>query len=421
MDGTEVQVRRPRAHRPGRKAFVSGKKKQNTINTTSFSDHQGHPVLSGIVRPDRMRDRTCVRSEGIAEQFRQHPRVKAGVDNGYRGLAIEFPDIRSLRRQGSSPTTPATARSGRAVGDVGRSKQTASAYRPHPYGPPSPLYTAQQAERTLTFLASHLQHGLNGTPNLAWWHLRTALPRRRSAFAVGLTAGLAAWCTFEFSFGFGFANVLGFGPIYTAGGGDRVSLKIGFTRTGSWFGLLFGLPCAVVTACITLFRRDRNPSAGLRWSWRGTSWLVTGLTAGLAFGLLFGLTAGFANGLAIGFAAGLAGGLMGALRSAPPDLDKTVGPHAVLARDRRTFLTTTLAGGLTGAFALGLVLDLLNGGNKLGLAVAVTFGLPFGLATGLVVGLIRSVWLEFLVARIALALLGRVPWRLMSFLADAHE
>ena len=30
MDGTEVQVRRPRAGKPGRRAFVSGKKKQNT-------------------------------------------------------------------------------------------------------------------------------------------------------------------------------------------------------------------------------------------------------------------------------------------------------------------------------------------------------------------------------------------------------
>src|SRR5206468_7373274 len=28
LDGTEVQVRRPRANRPGRRAFVSGKKKQ---------------------------------------------------------------------------------------------------------------------------------------------------------------------------------------------------------------------------------------------------------------------------------------------------------------------------------------------------------------------------------------------------------
>nr|MEA2798729.1 hypothetical protein [Phenylobacterium sp.] len=30
IDGTEVQVRRPRANKPGRRAFVSGKKKMNT-------------------------------------------------------------------------------------------------------------------------------------------------------------------------------------------------------------------------------------------------------------------------------------------------------------------------------------------------------------------------------------------------------
>jgi hypothetical protein len=91
IDGTEVQVRRPRAGRPGRKAFVSGKKKQNTIKTTTFSDGQGRALFSGLVRPGRMHDQTAVRSEGIAEQFRQHPGVKAQVDEGYRGLANEFP------------------------------------------------------------------------------------------------------------------------------------------------------------------------------------------------------------------------------------------------------------------------------------------------------------------------------------------
>ncbi|CAM5724581.1 hypothetical protein SHIRM173S_07499 [Streptomyces hirsutus] len=39
---------------PGRKAFVSGKKKQNTIKTTTFSDHQGRALFSGAVRPGRM-------------------------------------------------------------------------------------------------------------------------------------------------------------------------------------------------------------------------------------------------------------------------------------------------------------------------------------------------------------------------------
>ena len=33
-----------------------------------------------------------MRTEGIADLFRQHPQVKAKVDAGYRGLAKEFPD-----------------------------------------------------------------------------------------------------------------------------------------------------------------------------------------------------------------------------------------------------------------------------------------------------------------------------------------
>ncbi|WP_207786268.1 transposase family protein [Micromonospora globispora] len=91
IDGTEVQVRRPRAGRPGRKAFVSGRKKQNTIKTTTFSDRQGRTLFSGVIRPGRMHDQTAARTEGIAEHFRHCPKVKAEVDEGYWGLANEFP------------------------------------------------------------------------------------------------------------------------------------------------------------------------------------------------------------------------------------------------------------------------------------------------------------------------------------------
>ncbi|MFF0413451.1 transposase family protein [Kitasatospora sp. NPDC004745] len=91
IDGMETQIRRPRANRPGRRAFVSGKKKQNTIKTTTISDGQSHTLWSGATRPGRMHDQTALRTEGIAEQFRQHPSVKAAVDEGYRGLANEFP------------------------------------------------------------------------------------------------------------------------------------------------------------------------------------------------------------------------------------------------------------------------------------------------------------------------------------------
>ena len=91
IDGTEVQVRRPKAKRPGRKAFVSGKKKQNTVKATMISDGQGRQLWLGAIRPGRMHDVTQIRTEGIEEQLRLHPRVKAEVDSGYLGLVRDFP------------------------------------------------------------------------------------------------------------------------------------------------------------------------------------------------------------------------------------------------------------------------------------------------------------------------------------------
>jgi hypothetical protein len=92
IDGTEVQVRRPKAQRPGRKAFISGKKKQNTEKATMISDGQGRELWLGAIRPGRMHDVTQVRTEGIEEQLRLHPMVKAEVDAGYSGLARDFPN-----------------------------------------------------------------------------------------------------------------------------------------------------------------------------------------------------------------------------------------------------------------------------------------------------------------------------------------
>ena len=92
IDGTEVQVRRPRANKPGRCAFVSGKKKMNTKKATVVTDGEGRTVWAGAFRPGRMHDQTAVRTEGIADLFEQFPQVKAKVDAGYRGLAKQFPD-----------------------------------------------------------------------------------------------------------------------------------------------------------------------------------------------------------------------------------------------------------------------------------------------------------------------------------------
>jgi hypothetical protein len=92
IDGTEVQVRRPQAHRPGRRAFVSGKKKQNTKKPTVISDGHGRMLWAGAIRPGRMHDQTAIKTEGICDLFEQFPQVHAKVDSGYRGLAKQFPD-----------------------------------------------------------------------------------------------------------------------------------------------------------------------------------------------------------------------------------------------------------------------------------------------------------------------------------------
>jgi DDE superfamily endonuclease/Helix-turn-helix of DDE superfamily endonuclease len=91
IDGTEVQVRRPRANRPGRRAFVSGKKKQNTIKPTVISDGRGRLLWLGAIRPGRMHDVTALRTEGIEDLLRAYPGVTADADSGYQGLARDFP------------------------------------------------------------------------------------------------------------------------------------------------------------------------------------------------------------------------------------------------------------------------------------------------------------------------------------------
>jgi hypothetical protein len=69
LDGTETQVRRPQAKRAGRRAFISGKKKQNAIKATTHLRRAGpHAVGRGpsgrvgcMARPrSRPRDRGAV-------------------------------------------------------------------------------------------------------------------------------------------------------------------------------------------------------------------------------------------------------------------------------------------------------------------------------------------------------------------------
>ncbi|MEV2279138.1 transposase family protein [Nocardiopsis sp. NPDC049922] len=91
LGATEVQVRRPRAGRGGRRAFVSGKKKQNTMKATVVADYRGRTLWTDTRRPGRMPDATVARAEGIDACFRHFSEVEVLLDDGYLGLRRDHP------------------------------------------------------------------------------------------------------------------------------------------------------------------------------------------------------------------------------------------------------------------------------------------------------------------------------------------
>ena len=119
IDGSEIQVRRPPARLPGRRAFVSGKKKMNTIKFTKICDGPGRTLWDGTFRPGRQHDQTALQTDGIDDLLDQFPGVRCEMDAGYRGLHRDHPGQVSVppkkpakdaapevTEPGSKPVTP---------------------------------------------------------------------------------------------------------------------------------------------------------------------------------------------------------------------------------------------------------------------------------------------------------------------------
>ena len=91
IDGSEIQVRRPPPHRPGRRALVSGKKKMNTMKFTKICDQDGRTLRDGTFRPGRQHDQTALQADGIDDLLQRFPDVRSEMDAGYRGLHRDHP------------------------------------------------------------------------------------------------------------------------------------------------------------------------------------------------------------------------------------------------------------------------------------------------------------------------------------------
>ena len=337
-------------------------------------------------------------------------------------------------------------------------------------------WTAARAERWLVYLAKHLNNDRGGTTDLAWWELWHATPRQLSGIVTGLISGLAigiaAWLGPGLGIGIGVGLIIsltvgiavqakagffgdtvvggitggaaggilggfiggliggsaattglvgglalgiGAGPVSglvggflgCVAGGIGVGLTAGH-GAGLAAGLVDGLGAAAAAALCSTVAGRQTPARGLR----GLDWKPAGLGIGTVSGLGVGITVGITAGPPAGLAAGLTVGFVSAialgLQGAPSNPEVAADPSTALARDRTTFLTMGSAAAIT--FGLGG-----------GLGVWIGVGIGAAIAVGLGVAFLQAAYGRFLVARCWLALHHYLPWRLMGFLADAHQ
>ncbi|MBZ4017459.1 NACHT domain-containing protein, partial [Streptomyces purpurogeneiscleroticus] len=279
-----------------------------------------------------------------------------------------------------------------------------------------PRYPPELAIKWLTFLATHLHDRHSG--DLVLWQLHSGLPpggRRAVGIALQLATG-------------GFAG-LGI----AAGAGWDVGMAAGLAG-GFGAGLVAAPPAH--PGCVNLQIRGRLRLIGRKFAVGqvlGFMTTVGALTAAaLAAVLGFGLVGGLEEVLKVGFAVGLGTGIaFGAMMclNTPADAIRAPSPRSVLGDDRtvsgiRAVVETLGSGVLCGA---------LIGHPQFRISVDIETALFFGLGSGLAVGLAgrfasrfqtglaASAWAWYSASHCWLALRGRLPWRLMRFLTDAHR
>ncbi|WP_425832027.1 NACHT domain-containing protein [Streptomyces fractus] len=153
--------------------------------------------------------------------------------------------------------------------------------------------------------------------------------------------------------------------------------------------------------------QNEPPGRSAEWLYAAPPGTLFGGT--LALALTVGLTLGLVSGLASGFHTWLV---------FPADTARAVSPQSGLATDRATVITrgvTLIAFGIGAAILTsGLLVDAMEQWQYVGVSLLawVLVG-PFAV--------VISAWGWFLVTRLWLCGSGRLPWRLMAFLDEAHR
>jgi hypothetical protein len=129
----------------------------------------------------------------------------------------------------------------------------------------------------------------------------------------------------------------------------------------------------------------------------------------LVFGAMFGADPGLISGLSVAIATALRFSL-----GSPVELSRPPSPEATMARDRALVGLVCLVFGV----GVGSAAALLFGAGRTGM---VWLGFSAGALLGFVLAVMSRNWWWFTVARAWLAMRGRLPYRLLEFLEDAHK
>ncbi|WP_160330190.1 NACHT domain-containing protein [Streptomyces roseifaciens] len=265
---------------------------------------------------------------------------------------------------------------------------------------PRHAYTAEEAERWLGHLARHLQH--SATRDLAWWKLAHSVPRAVLGTFFLVSGGLLLGYAAASLFGTGVGVAVGvIGGAFFGFGGELVEAVFRL------FGQHVDRSCPVPVHAVLHHGGRARLLAGT---------LVAGSVGGIGFAsaLLAWRGLGAAWGsvvivLAVIVCLVMVTGLADILRG-PVRLTELT-PRSILAGDRTT--ATLRAVGLSAGVTLG-ILALTR--TEAGVVSAIGFGLVAALS-----GYGDSAWGFFTLTRCWLALTGRLPLRLMTFLEDAYD
>lgn len=338
-----------------------------------------------------------------------------------------------------------------------------AAYSPDPSAAESETrWSAEQARHWLTFLAGYLHD--HRERDLAWWRMSERLLPRWFVPAIGIGAGLlltsasAVWVTVVYGgdgrdahdvsfistlcavIGGGFA-VLATVVCYAYPG--RAPGRLSLAIRNSWARLRQGFRNGVVLTIVSVVPVVAGTTVVITISQEDSFWSMVAIEFYFQMVMLCAATA---------TVVGLALAAHQWLDAPPTRATAQVGPLHSLAQDRRSSLTGALvsgavvgatgligwtAAGFTGRLAFriitgwpgtldpwGLAHDDLNVlfehfGHDFRMILGLGMLLP-STAFGLLVLLTRA-WPRFVVTRLLLAVQGRLPWRLMAFLADARE